>query len=292
MVKYDYIFKAIEDYFNKCPATLQAKKIGGTGKWTHSTDEWGNHIDTLSYDDGTVIVFSDEMFNKGIIGYSNTDDGFIARNDSFFDLDIQSDRILEKYGRDDLEDYVFYTNYKMSGFGMCFNEYLRGLINKDEFYDKIETRYGKSSTFLTQGLNGKEIADLLYDNNDWYSGLCETSLNGYGDFITARRVSMLYDNDNINKRIVSDKGYTSSTIAVNDLDMIDSVLHIPSDNAWTIITEYRDGDPANKGLSLDYAEKVIGLQSWSEVLSAPKQKFRRKIIDEKNKVIVQVPYEP
>lgn len=291
MVKYEYIIKAIKEYLQKCPATLQAKKIGSTGRWTTETDQWGEEIGVLTYENGTTIKFN----KRGIVDYYNENEIFYPDMD--INLYDQGESI--DYNPKYTEGiYVDFTHFKMSAIGVKFNEYLRGICTKQDFYDYLEDKIGDGtaplwgSTF-TKGLTGKEMGDFFINNNPEYEKICnEETLNGYGDFITARKVNRLHDNDNINKRIVSDKGYTSSTIRTDDLGSIDYALDIDTDDSWTIITEYHNGNPANHGIALAYAEIKNGFQDWNEIINPPHQKFKRNIIDEKNKIIVQEAYEP
>lgn len=291
MTQYKYFIEAIKDYLQKCPATKQAKKIGSTGKWVEEQSDDGETIHVITYDDGTTIKFGE----RGIVDYYNENEHFYPDND--IDLYAQGESIdynlAYKKGI-----YVDFTHFKMSGMGMKFNEYLRGLCTKQDFYDYLEDKIGDwtkplwGSTF-TKGMTGKEIGDFFINNNPEYEKICnESTLNGYGDFITARKVKRLHDNDNINRMIVSDKGYTSSTIRTNDLAGIDYSLEIDPEDSWTIITEYHNGNPANHGIALGYAEIKNGFQDWDEIINPPYQKFKRSLIDEKNKIIVQEAYEP
>ena len=290
-IRYTTLLKVIEEYVRKCPATLQAKNIGSTGRWTTEKNEWGETLHVITYDDGTVIKFEergiDDYYNETEMFYPDMDINLYDQGETL-DYDPKYSQGL----------YVNFTHFKMSGMGMKFNQYLRGLCTKQDFYDFLEDKIGDGtaplwgSTF-TRGMSGKEIGDFFMNNHPEYEKMCkESSLNGYGDFITARKVNKLHDNDNINKRIVSDKGYTSSTIRVDDLKGVDYSLDIDSDDSWTIITEYHNGNPANHGIALGYAEIKNGFQDWNEILNPPYQKFKRKLIDEKNKIIVQEAYEP
>ena len=288
MVKYETIIKVIENEINKCKATAQAKNIGATGKWTEEKGQWGETLYALTYDDGTRIVFDENQM--GIEEYSNSTEGFFANNTNI-NFTEDGEYIRQEYGAEGLMQYIKYTNYKMSGMGMKFNQYLRGLCTKEEFYKNLEDTAGHYSQYLLNGLNGTEIADLLYNNHKQYETYCNIPSKNE-DFITARRVERLHSNDNIDKRIVYDKGYTSSTTQVKYLNGIDRKLNLNKDESWTIITEYHKGNTASHGLSLTYAELDIGIQNWGEYLNPPYQKMKRKIIDEKNKIIVQECYEP
>ena len=291
MVRVKDIIKIMEDYLQKCPATQQAKKIGSTGKWTTETNQRGETLNVITYDNGTTIKFNE----RGIVDYYNETEMFYP--DMEINLYDQGENIdyNPKYTKG---LYVDFTHFKMSGMGMKFNEYLRGKCTKQEFYDYLEDKIGDGtaplwgSTF-TKGMTGKEIGDFFINNHPEYEQICnESTLNGYGDFITTRQVNRLHDNDNINRRIVSDKGYTSSTVRTDDISSINYSLDIDSDNSWTIITEYHNGNPANHGIALGYAEIKNGFQDWNEVINPPYQKFKRGVIDVDNRIIVQEAYEP
>lgn len=289
MVKYNTIIKVIEEEISKCKATLQAKNIGKTGIWGEETDENGEKIDVLTYNDGTTIKFNKD----GIVDFYNESEMFYQP--SHINLYDQGEQLRYIYGE---KLYIDFTHFKMSGIGMKLNEYLRGIYTKQDFYDYLERTVGNGGKALygeefTNYMTGKEIGDFMLNYNPRYEEMCrEASLNGYGDFITVRRAEKLHDNDNIDKRIVYDKGYTSSSLRIEDIHGIDYCLDLDEKNSWTIITKYKNGNPANHGMSLSYAEIEGHSQDWDEILTAPYQKFKRTIIDERNKLIVQEPYEP
>ena len=287
MVKYNTIIKIIEENLNKCKATAQAKKIGLTAHWEHFDDGDGYITDVVTYDDGTKIEFD----NFSQITFHDND--FSPKPDYMYWLKISKDKILEKYGEDGLDFYKEYTLYKQSRVGMFFNEYIRGNMTIEQFYAKTYRYIPDNRMESWRFKDGMEVADYLLENTERYMSMCrELDLNGVGDFYTIRKVGKLHDNDNVNKRIVKDKGYTSSTTSGHTAN-IDDLFESPEKNNWLIITKYTDGNPANHGMHLAYAEQEnYGWHDWDEVLNAPGQKFKRTIIDEANHIIVQEPYEP
>ena len=287
MVKYQTIIKIIEEELKKCKATAQAKKIGLTAHWEHYDDGDGYVTDIVTYGDGTRIEFD----NFSNVVFSDND--YSPNPDYNYWLNISRDKVLEKYGEEGLEFYKEYTLYKQSRVGMFFNEYLRGKMTIEEVYAKIY-RYVPDTTMESWHFkDGVEITDYLLENSERYMSMCnELDLNGVGDFYTIRKVDKLHDNDNADKRIVKDKGYTSSSTS-GHTSIIDGLFHGPEENNWLIITKYKDGNLANHGMHLAYAEQEnYGWHDWDEVLNAPNQKFKRTIIDEPNHIIVQEPYEP
>lgn len=288
--------QSITETINKCKATLQAKKIGATGKWREEIDEEGYHTEILEYEDGTYIEFGEDY---GILSYQCNIKGheLTPKNYNIDFIEASRDKILEKYGEEGLEFYIDYTHFKMSYFGVIFNNYRRGVFNKTQLYDNMNWYIQGFETYFnngfTKGMNGNDIADYLYDNNSRYEEMCrELDLNGLDDFMTIRRANQLYPNDSIDKRIIHDKGYSSSSTEYGSIDMIDDALSINSQKGWLIITNYKNGNPANHGMHLGYGEYMnTGSRDWGEVLNPPNQKMQRLLIDTTNHVIIQEPYE-
>lgn len=289
--------QSITETITKCKATLQAKKLGSTWVWREEVDEEGYHTDILEYSDGTMIEFGEDY---GILSYKCNIQGheLTPKNYQIDFVEASRDKILEKYGEEGLEFYTDYTHFKMSYFGVMFNNYRRGLMSKQQLYDKMdwymEGFETHDNTGFTKGMNGHEIVDYLYDNNPRYEEMCNNlDLNGLDDFITIRRANQLYPNDHIDKRIITDKGYSSSSTQYGNIDMIDDALSINSEEGWLIITNYHNGNSANHGMHLGYGEFMnTGSRDWGEVINPPHQKMQRLLIDEHNHVIIQEPYEP
>ena len=297
MNDYDRIKLSITWEIHKCKATGPAKALGMTGVWKEIVDDEDYYIDRLEYEDGTYLEFGEDYalldYRCMIPGHELT-----PKNHEIDFIEEGRRKIMDEYGKEGLLFYTDYTHFKMSYFGVMFNNYRRGLMTLDQFYEKmdwyIEGFDTVSPTGFTKGMNGREIADFLITNNPRYEEMCGSlDLNGFGDFITLRRTNRLYPNDNIDKRIVKDKGYSSNTTEYNNLDMIDSALHINGEEGWLIITNYHDGNPANHGMHLGYGEYMnMGSRDWGEVLNPPDQKMMRLLMDTKNHIIIQEPYEP
>ena len=171
---------------------------------------------------------------------------------------------------------------------------VRGQWDEDDLIAEFDSQINDYELF--SNLKGNDAWSVLewYKGYDWDYGsiLDNMSLNGYGDFFTVRSQQQLHDNDSLSKRIVSDDGYSSETIGAITEDY-DSAIGIDSSNNWTIITLYKDGNVANRGAYLGYAEMLNeGHNYWEEVLRPPGSKSKRVLIDEKNRIIVQEPYEP
>ena len=295
MVKYKNIIKAIDNHLTKCSITAPLKKLGASGVWSEGTDEYGNPTKILTYDDGTVLTFSAFEDMDGELLTVKDSTHFI----SFYgdeDFREQEDWIHETFGYGEYEFFKEYVHYKSSTIGMAFNEYLRGDLTKEGFIDKCKWLFPKpyesqySDFEMFRNKDGEYMANFLIDNNDHFQELCKLSYQNR-EFATLRGVNKLHDNDNLDKRIVSDKGYTSASVGMS-LNTMGQVLELEPD-CWKIITKYKRGNKANKGLYLgDASYENWGFDDWDEFLTAPGDKFIRTHIDLKNKIIIQEPYEP
>lgn len=297
MVKYDTILKVFDNYLTKHPITEKLRNIGKSGKWTTSTNQQGEKTYTITYKDGTELTFTEQKI-KGKkyntishVKHGKFDEDFQLHNGENF---FNENQMCKNWIPEDHEIFNEFTYYKMSNLGMVKNRYWRGTWDYEdvraEFYEQVE-EIGLFDEF--KGRTGDEVLEY-YNELEWeYPSILErTSLNGFGDFFTVRSQNRLHDDDSIDKRIITDKGYTSETIGAN-LEEVEYSIGIDSSDCWTIVTLYEDGNPANRGAYLGYAERRNeGHNVWEEVLRPIGNKSERLIIDEKNKIIVQRPYEP
>lgn len=280
MVKYETIIKAIEDYIAKCKATAKILSIGATAKETYLDSQWFDekYLAQISYDDGTVLTFDED----GNISHITTADGFdkdYLEYDSYYFFDSQIQTLIEKYGQETYELFGKYANHWATWRGMLINQYLRGEISKSEL----------KSTFERNGFI--EEYDFMMDNYQQFIDICnDNDLSVYGDFYTVRVADHIHDNDKLEKQIVWSKGHYSGSSGGNMLELKDSFAK--TDKPWTIITLYEHDNGASKGAFLGDVinDNTYGCDWEMEVHHAPGQKFKRTLIDKKNKVIIQKPY--
>lgn len=303
MVKYKHLIQTIEDYLTKHPINEKARNIGKTGKWTTQTNEKGETTHTLTYKDGTTLTFKEETINIygkeeqvpyiSHLTYGNFDEDYqLHKGEKFFDYE----KMFKDLKKEDLDFFNEYTSFKMSTLGMYLNQYVRGEWDRDDLYNMIYYQLNESPVKdmfdkeYLKGMKSLGLTQYLIENNDKYQNIIEnTSLNGYGDFFTVREVNGFHDNDNLNKRIVKDKGYTSETVGCIMAENRGSISL--EDEPWTIVTLYEDGNPANRGAYLGYSERRNeGTNYWEEILRPPNAKSERLIIDENNKIIIQRTY--
>lgn len=281
MIKYKFLLKAIEANITKCPTTEKLKKLGATGQWA---DQEKTH--TLTYADGTVITF-----NKNYEIIKITDNNFTANHGKRpQNFKNQEQELIKEFGEENYEKFKEYTHYKMSNIGMLFNEYLRGQTTKKDLIARCENIYPEKNTIdIFRGHGGAYTSQFLLDNHELYTKMCQ-HIQNTTDFATVRAVNKLHKNDSLNKMIVWDKGYTSSTLGMR-VEEISEILDVDPD-AWRIITKYKSGNNANHGVYLgDINKENWGSDEWMEYESAPGQKWKRTHIDVENKIIIQEPYE-
>ena len=274
MVSYKMIMKVIEDYAKKHPITEKLKNIGKTGKWETYTDENGGITgSSLTYKDGTSIKYDKDGNITGIITDYGEKIPYIGKgitmNMDFYNFDVEN--LKYELGTVDyriIKDFVI--NYRQNHY---INRYLRGKATEQEMRAELGDRY------VDKMLRDMDNVCEILDNNNL--------LKNYV-FLSVRGVRNLHDNDNINKRIVSDEGFTSSSVGANTT-FIQKMYS--GDNGWTILTLYEYGNPASTGLYTGYIFEDNGSYDIDqELITMPKQKFERTIIDEQNKIIIQRPY--
>lgn len=287
MVKYKTILSAIEDYVIKCPATQKIRKIGSQGIRTYKEEfrlnEFGdpdfvNLLKKIEYPDGTTLEFDLTEHGLPIITSVKTGDGFQAdllgeKCYQFFQS--QKEEIIEKYGPEEWEFMKQYTNSYASKEGKSFNLYKKGLITKEQLLDPEKYNFPMNLTHF------------LLDNDEHFTNICnDLHLQDYPNFYSLR-VARLHDNDGVNKKIVSTRSGHSSATVGDEWEVLNG-LH-KHDGAWTIVTLYENGNEASTGF---FMGNVKTSDFEAEIHTVKGNKFKRKIIDEENKIIIQEPYKP
>lgn len=274
MVRYDTILKIIEKETKKCKATAKARKIGSTAKWETLYDKNGNKKGSkVTYEDGTTITYTkDQSITRVTLPNGEKIDYLENKSYDFFE-DFTSFELKQKYGQERYELFKKYCGIYYSYSYRYINQYLRGEITKERAIEKM----------------GSNEFNFIIDNYDNFNKILnESTFNKLPTFFTVRETVGLFDNDSIDKKIVTDKGYTSASSGMNTRDMKST---FGSPKGYTIITVYEKGNSASTGAFLGSVLKDInGFDRETEVLTAPNHKFERFLIDEENKIIFQKPY--
>lgn len=283
MVKYTTLIKVIEEELKKCRATEKAQRIGSTGVWRYLRNEEGEMIgSSLTYSDGTTINYNaDEEITS--ITYEGEEINFLEEKSNDF-FRGQADKMIEQHGQDNYATFSKYGNIYSDYSYYAINNYLRGRYD----VEKLEYKLNLSEKKYDFIMDNKELFDEMLRDND---------LSDYGSFFTIRGVEELHDNDDISKRIVSDKAYTSQTVG---MDSATTMTIFGNDgDGWLIISPYMKGNNARSGAYMDIAINDYNMEKYgcpsvdeNEFLSAPNTKFMRTIIDVDNRIIIQEPYAP
>ena len=314
MVKYNYIIRSIDDYI-KCKATAHAKQVGGTAQWEKMKLEGGKwetiglspndeEYYKVSYDNGAEIYFNidgdvthlnypDLEFDENYLGedsydfFSDQKQKMIDNFNKGQNLDI----VGEDWGEERYKYFVDYCDNFASWRGWDLNKYLRGIRDSRGVWDlnRLKSELGSSMEDMWGHDGG------LHD--DFCDVVANNDLSGYDDFFTVRRFDRLHDNDSLEKKIVWDKGHTCASVGMVNSDFGNFVDDV--DDAWTVFTIHKKGNKASKGAFMGSALNEARGGDWrgdepdweKELHYAPNQKFERLIIDEKSKIIFQIPYE-
>ncbi len=281
MVKYSTLIKVISLEVNKCKATENALNIGDTGLWSDMLNGDGKTIGSrLTYSNGLEIRYD----NKGNISsmmLPNGEELDYLKEQCYDFFKDQRQKLIKQNGEGGYEFFKkFYGIYQSHQY-MYINNYLRGRIGKD---------------FLEKCLEGN--FNFISNNFDNFNEpLNQNKLSVYDDFFTVRAITKPHDNDALNRRIVKDKAYTSSSVGKNTTELMKGFGD--KDEGYLVITYYQKGNKASKGVfvggvsrEIDIEKYGINMDEEKEVLSPSNQKFERQVIDRENRIIYQIPYEP
>lgn len=182
--------------------------------------------------------------------------------------------------QDFLEEYcVDFISWK----GLEMNSYLRGEKTREE----VEKVFRENNTDFKQfSRDTEKFINLIKKINNAKNNA----------FYTIQRTAELDERHSTDKKIVSDAGFYVASLTA-DISELDDVYDIS--DGWTVISFYDKNNQASEGLFIgqfieDYFNKYYsGFCDWEGLFVVPPmKKFKRKIIDEANKVILQVPYTP
>ena len=151
--------------------------------------------------------------------------------------------------------------------------------------------------------NNQDITNtkgFVWENHDWFVSLQKRTKIDHENYATLRITKNLHDNEDITIPIIKDKGHTSASAGGNIRNlsyMFGGTRSMDNYNfdkdSWKTVTLIKKGSGV-KGLYLGGAineSRFNGKHGdWeSEVNYTPNQKFRRVMIDESHKLIVQIP---
>lgn len=177
-----------------------------------------------------------------------------------------------------------YCNDFISWKGLEINSYLREEKTKKEIEQIFQENNANLNEFLESTSRFIDIIKNYSDKHQKYEG----------DFYTIQRVDDFDERHSLDKRIVSDKGFTLSSVNA-DIEELDDIYDV--NDGWTVITYYEKNNNDSEGLFIgqfieDYMSNFFDgfCDCAGFFISLPMQKFERQIIDEDNKMILQTPY--
>ena len=292
MVSKDIIEKTFNFIIDtKCSPSQKARNIGASVTETEKKLEDGTRVHTFQYEDGTSITIE---YDKPI---TVNDDGYVyeaetdrfakvshngkeyelsygdSNNDKSIDefFQYQKDYIINNYGTDGWDFFCEYANQYGTSQGWHLNMILRGQ---------------KKATDITDEEGDFYISPFLWENHARFVEMEKNLPLDNEDLITVRLVSDLHRNDSIGKKVVSDKGHTS-TSTTGQIDNYDT--YGDPNNAWFVFTLNEKGSGVHGAYFGNAIREADGYDFEREVNYAPNQEFERVLIDEKNRFIIQKP---
>ena len=285
-----YFLKVIEEYL-KCPATAEARRLGRTRRIESGG---GKHTYTYEYgknDEGTQLELQFELDTHEINPATGKDDynhvrqgvstiNILERDEHWKEttetsidrVDLSTDRFngIENETTEKEDVLNFLSLYESDG--DTLNSYLKGDINKATAKENLT--------------NEESIFD--YDET-FNQEISRINLSGRGDFYTVQVVGELPPNQEVNRKIISSPSYNESRLShegyneewgKSGKDFSPTDDRKPELRPWKIFTLYKNDNKAGKGI-----------YSNDKIINPKNQKFKRTLIDETYRVIVQEPTE-
>ena len=292
MVKFETIIKTIEKALEedtiKCPATTQAKNIGKTAQWREDDD--GNNF--VTFDDGTEIQWDGERlksitYNGKKYDYLNPD---VADDYEEEDRRLMISSEMEQ-DADIPRDLIFDDMDDMYTFGGDIDNMLGLFVGDPE-----------TLKYLSQQSNGKltdsDRNSLIEDDYDyWKNNLLDHEPefreavsdnqvimedNGY---VTQQSFDKLPSEFSKDNRIVTNQNYELEKYGQDESWFVSQGR---GKEPWTVLTIRDNDNPANTGYPIDVGSGVP--DGNHQILTEPGHKNERVIIDERDKLIVQIPH--
>ena len=292
MVDREIIVKTFDSILLKCSPSDNIRKIGKNVNVAEYTNDKNETVTRYDYGDGISVevtnavkhisevgsdyeydvetpVFTSINFNGKeypiLSKHGERDDG----TDSFFNY--QKDEILNRYGEDGWEFYKEYANNFATYKGWELNSILRGEHSVDDFTDDEDSI--SSIRFLV-------------DNHDRFVDMEQHLSLDRDDFVSIRIMGDLHRNDSVGKKIVQDKGHTSTSV-VGDVYHYDAYAN--PDDSWFVFTLNDKGSGVKGGYLGSAIDEGYGDDFEREVNYVPGQRFERLVIDDEHKFIIQRP---
>lgn len=298
----------------KHPVTEHARYVGNTGTWGKVIDPISEEeMDELTYKDGTKIRFlagiAEIVTPDGeTIKYEGNDRiGFYVEGYETFEND-QGSQVM-----DDMEgpwSGALNLNLYREAHGIICGNFLdgekrRGAMDYIEEVTPLIKKYGPNSkqvqekreeyeeiiketmpsTHLQEDYDDDIVTEAVMELSEGFENKCKTN-HFNSSFLTVEKTK---ETPNLRKGIEANDGWKKEMNMANDDFLIDR-----KNSGWTIITMREGSNPANCGIDLSVpCAESHGFPGNPNgfFLTAPGQKFERRIIDEKNKIIVQTPYQ-
>lgn len=184
------------------------------------------------------------------------------------------------------DGYDFYKKYP----GSAITDDNRWFIDSESEHF-TEEAYGSGGYRATRNeyrrvdVEGRNIGGMELEENGHSKFYNIVSNNHIPDeapsFLTVSPRTLLPKGQGVEKGVVTNDDYISSYMAVNDFN---AEVQTATKRSWTVVTLNEKGNPARNGVQIRYSG------NYSMFLTAPDQKFERRLIDEKNKIVIQTPY--
>lgn len=286
MIDENIIIKSINDAIIKCSPSAKARSIGASVVENTVSLDANTTLDTYTYENGYSVSIKHTIeHEEDYGGYGPVDfeinsidsvsaDGntYNILNDKSYDFfNYQKDQIISEYGQEGWDFFTKYSDLFGSSDGIMLNSMLRG----ESTHEDIIKEYGH------------EVNSFLVDNHERFVNMEKNLSLDNESFVTTRVVDTLHRNDSIGKKIVQDKGHTSTSMN-SDEDYYSTFAN--THDCWKIFTVNEKGSGV-KGAFLGNAinERTYDSDFEREVNYAPNQRFERIVMDEKNKIIIQKP---
>jgi hypothetical protein len=276
------INKSIND-IEKCKATENAKKIGASCNITIENENNDDYYN-FSYEDGTSMKF-DKDYNLININFDGENYDYYGEDKCYDEFDYQKRRLISNQNEDS-NDYESLLNYA-DDFATVNAWVLNTILRDDNVEESDYIAYQDTLTFK---------------NNEWFNNLEKNTPADHDNYCAVRITSKIHDNEDLSKRIITDKGHYSTSVGA-DMDSLINTFGNGKrrygddyfDKSWKTITLIKK-DSGVTGLFLGtalnegrYANSTYESDYESELNFPQNSKFERLIIDEKNKIILQVP---
>lgn len=273
---FDIIEKSIIDTV-KCNTSGTARKRGVGAEFSYNSDV--NSYDIV-YPDGTLVQYDD-------------DDGLVS-------VSIDGKKYDFPGKKDSDYEYEMFEYMKQQLSNM------EGILGYSTMYNFVRAYFDDFASYLGWAINGAlrdgtpledahprihQWNDILVDGHDAFVDLEHELRIDNEDYACIRLQSnMNHGNDSIDKKVISDKAHTCTTVGGDwTKQVINFTETMSAGDSWKVITVVDKGSGVTGLFAGNPLRDERGRDWEAEVNFAPKQKFERLLIDEENKIIIQKP---